>query len=232
MNKQYELLLFDIDGTLLDYNEAERNALRKTVLDFGFDYNEEEHLPVYQEINEIIWQKFERGKVTAVEIRSDRFRKFAAEIGLEVDADDMSRLYLKNLAEEAAFLPCALEVVKSLHGKFKLALVTNGLSDVQYRRIEKSGLDQYFPVIIVSEEVGTPKPSRKIFEHTLERCNHSNTETTLIIGDSLKSDIRGGMDYGIDTCWLNPDGREHDLDREPTYIISGVDGLLSIVLPD
>ncbi len=230
MKKRYEFLLFDIDGTLLDYDAAERNALRNAVKAYGVAYDVDVHLEVYKEINTDTWRKFERNEITAVELRTERFQRFAAHIGVEMDPEEMSRIYLDFLKQEADHIPNAMDVVKEVSGKFKLALITNGLRDVQHPRIDKSGFREFFPSVIISEEVGIAKPHAEIFEHAFNLADHADKDSALIIGDSLSSDIGGGMAFGIDTCWINHSGRPHGLEQSPTYTITDLCELLEIVL--
>ncbi len=231
MKKHYEFLLFDIDGTLLDYDVAERNTLGNTIKYFGIEFDEDLHLSLYREINSEIWRRFERGEISGQKLRTERFETFAERIGVKIDAEEMSRVYLGYLRQEGTHIPNALDVVKQVHGKFKLALITNGLSDVQYNRIDQAGLTEFFPTIVISEEVGAPKPDPAIFEHAMEAAGHRDRHSTLIIGDILNSDILGGIRFGIDTCWLNHSGRTNHLDQSPTYTIRAIEELLDIVLP-
>ncbi len=231
MKKRYEFLLFDIDGTLLDYRSAERNTLGNTIDHFGVAFDEGYHLPLYQEINNDIWHRFEQGLISGQQLRTERFQLFADRIGMKIDPEEMSRVYLGFLRQEATHIPGAMDVVRKVHGKFKLALITNGLRDVQYQRIDKAGLAEFFTTVVISEEVGIAKPDPAIFEHAMEVAGHRDRHSTLIIGDSLNSDIRGGIAFGIDTCWINPSGMQNHLGQSPTYTIQDIDQLPDIVLP-
>ena len=231
MKKRYEFLLFDIDGTLLDYRSAERNTLGNTIDHFGVAFDEDYHLPLYREINNDIWHRFEQGLISGQQLRTERFQLFADRLGVKIDPNEMSRIYLGFLRQEATYISGAMDVVRKVHGKFKLALITNGLRDVQYQRIDKAGLAEFFPTVVISEEVGIAKPDPAIFGHAMEVAGHNDRHSTLIIGDSLNSDIRGGIAFGIDTCWINPSGMQNHLDQSPTYTIQGIDQLTDIVLP-
>lgn len=201
----YQWLLFDADGTLFDYYRAEDTALAQNFAVHGLSFE-----PVYQqryrEINHQFWLRFEQKQVTSAELRVGRFRQLFTELGIDYDAGTFSETYLDQLSQQAHLIDGAAELIKALNGRYHLALITNGLADVQYPRLARSGLASYFSVVIVSDEVGVAKPNPGIFDIAFDRMNHPAKSEVLIIGDSLSSDMAGGFNYGIDTCWYNPHG--------------------------
>lgn len=207
---KYTWLLFDADDTLFDFPRAEANALRWTLEQSNLPFRPE-YFEMYSRYNQQVWQEFERGEVTSLELRVKRFRLFFAEAGLAGDPEAVSPLYLRNLALGTDLLPGAEEVIGALRGRFHLALVTNGLKDVQRPRLERSVLRDSFERVFISEEVGAAKPSRDYFEAVLRGIGGPPKESVLLIGDSLTSDMRGGLEYGIDTCWYNPSGKTTSL---------------------
>jgi 2-haloacid dehalogenase len=203
---KYKWLLFDADGTLFDYDKAEKLALKNTFAQIGYPF-EKRYLNKYRKINQAMWLDFEKGKINQQRIRTRRFELLFEAIYLHYDPQDFSAKYLANLAQGIYLIDGAEEIVKSLSGRFDIAIITNGLTDVQRPRFEKSSIRSYIKEIIISEEVGAAKPGKKIFDMAFERMNHPAKDEVLIIGDSLTSDIQGGHDYGIDTCWFNPEGK-------------------------
>jgi len=208
---KYTWLLFDADDTLFDFPQAEANALRWTLEQSNLPFRPE-FFGIYSRYNQQVWKEFERGEVTSLELRVKRFRLFFEEVGLAGDPEAVSPFYLQNLALGADLLPGAEEVIRAVQkGRFHLALVTNGLKDVQRPRLERSALRDSFEHVFISEEIGAAKPSRDYFEAVFRGIGGPPKESVLLIGDSLTSDMRGGVDYGIDTCWYNPSGKTTDL---------------------
>jgi 2-haloacid dehalogenase len=224
--KNYTHLLFDADGTLFDYATAEAQALADNFAHHELDF-QSAHGERYQVINLRFWQRFEQGQTTAAELRTGRFQSLFDEFGIAYDATAFADTYLTQLGQQAHLIAGAAELIADLHGRYHLTLITNGLADVQYPRLQKSGLTTYFDTIIVSDEIGVAKPDPAIFDHTFERLQRPSKETVLIIGDSLTSDMAGGRSYGIDTCWYNPNGKTADFDL--TYEISELSQLRHIL---
>ncbi len=223
---KYTWLLFDADDTLFDFPRAEANALRWTLEQSNLSFRPE-FFAIYSRCNQQVWQEFERGEVTALELRVKRFRLFFDEVGMAGDPEAVSPLYLRNLALGADLLPGAEEVIRALRGRFRLALVTNGLKDVQRPRLERSVLRDSFERVFISEEIGAAKPSRDYFEAVFLGIGSPPKESVLLIGDSLTSDMRGGLEYGLDACWYNPSGKTTDL--PVTYQIARLSELVSLL---
>lgn len=223
---EYTWLLFDADDTLFDFPRAEANALKWTLDESGIAFSPA-YFEIYARCNLSVWKEFERGLLTSIELRTKRFRLFFDEIGVAGDPQAVSPLYLRNLALGADLLPGAEEVVRALKPRFHLALVTNGLADVQRPRLERSALADCFEKVFISEEVGAAKPSTAYFDAVFGAIGNPPKNEALIIGDSLSSDMQGGLGYGIDTCWYNPDRKTTDL--PVTYQISQLLELVQIL---
>jgi 2-haloacid dehalogenase len=206
----YTWLLFDADDTLFDFPKAEANALKWTLEQTGLPF-QPEFVGFYSRFNQQVWQEFERGEVTSQELRVKRFRLFFDETHLDGNPQAVSPLYLRNLALGTGLLDGAEEVVRALKGLYHLALVTNGLKDVQRPRLAGSALHDCFEKIFISEEIGAAKPSRDYFDAVFRAIGQPPKASVLLIGDSLTSDMRGGVEYGIDTCWYNPNGKMTEL---------------------
>jgi len=210
----YELILLDADGTLFDYDRAEKYAIETTFGDFGLDYSDA-ILARYRVVNDALWKELERGNITSGELRVERFRRLLAEIR-EADAEALSRRYLHHLARGSYLIDGAEDICRYMARRYTLAILTNGITEVQRSRLGKSALHEIISHIIISEEVGFSKPDPRIFEYAMSMFGHPRRETVLMVGDSLSSDIRGGVNAGIDTCWYNPHGAPCSEDLAPT----------------
>ena len=225
---KYKWLLFDADGTLFDYDGAEARALEMTFAQIGLGF-EPEFVKIYRRINEDVWKRFEQGRITQGRLRLERFELFLGTINVVYEAEVFSKQYLRNLAACSHLIEGVEEVIKFLAGKVGLVIITNGLKEVQRPRLEKSVIGYFFSDIIISEEVGASKPDKQIFDAAFNRMKDPGREEVLIIGDSLAADIQGGNNYGIDTCWFNPDKSPCDQDVTIDYEIHSPGELLSII---
>lgn len=226
---KYKVLLFDADETLFDFKKSESIALEHAVSDFNIPYDPEHHLKIYKGINTAIWKEFEEGKITQNTLKVERFNRLSQELGIIFDPYRFSERYMYHLAEASFLLDDAITLLKKLDGKFNLVILTNGLAYVQNRRIGKSSIADYFSHIIISEEVGVAKPNPEIFEHTLKLIGHMDKSEVLMIGDSLSSDIKGGNNFGIDTCWYNPKKSINTSTIKPTYEINDLMSLIELL---
>jgi 2-haloacid dehalogenase len=225
---KYQWLLFDADGTLFEYDRAEAEALQRTFEQFGCPF-EPGYAEAYRRINGDIWLAFEQGEITQTRLRTERFERLFGAVGVNLEAASFSAQYLQNLAEGTYLVDGAAEVVQALYGRVGLALITNGLRDVQRPRFARSAIGKYFSRLVISEEVGAAKPDPQIFEVAFQQMGWPHKQDVLMIGDSLSSDMKGGSDYGIDTCWFNPAGKPRELDVEVRYEIADLRELLPLV---
>ena len=198
-----EFLLLDLDDTILDFHKAERIALSKTIQDFGVEPTEEA-LALYHKINKWHWEQLELGVMTREEVLTGRFAVFFRELGKTVDPTACARSYESNLSIGHYFLPGAEETVQALSKKYRLFLVSNGTATVQHSRLTSAGLYPYFEQVFVSQEIGFNKPDKAYFDRCFERIPGFDPEKALMVGDSLTSDIKGGINAGVRTVWINP----------------------------
>jgi 2-haloacid dehalogenase len=204
---QYATLLFDLDHTLFDSDVAEAAAFDDTLRSVGAS-DPSDYFDTFAAINVDLWAKVEQGTLSPNEVRHLRFRQLIDATDLEADAVEMGDRYVRGLGNNGDLYPGTREVIDSLAGSVTLALITNGIGEVQRTRIERLAIDHYFASVVISGEVGKAKPGTEIFDIVFEQLGGPDKETTLIIGDNLGSDIQGGINYGIDTCWYNPEGRD------------------------
>lgn len=200
---RYTHLLFDLDHTLLDSHESERLAYAHTMATIGLA-DPDVHFDRYVTINHTMWAAVEAGDLQPDEVRHRRFEQFISEVGVDADPHAMADAFVFGLGRFGELYDGAREILEALAARHTLAMITNGLSEVQRARIERLGLADYFHTVIISSEVGVTKPRREIFDLAFAGLGDPPAETTLMIGDSLTSDIAGGRNAGIDTCWYNP----------------------------
>ena len=222
-------VLFDLDDTLFDFHKAEKIALTKTLVHFGIDPTEET-LALYSAINAAHWKRLELGEISREEVKVGRYRELFETIGVECDPVKATAYYESMLAIGHYFMPGAPELLEELYGKYRLYIVSNGTAKVQEGRIGSSGIAKYMDGIFISQILGANKPDKQFFDICFAEIPDFSLSETVIIGDSLSSDIKGGINAGITTVWFNPKGIENDNDIKPDYTIkelSEVPGLLS-----
>lgn len=226
---RYSCLLFDADGTLFDYDWAEGQALAATLAGVGFTLRDDTR-EIYRRVNAALWHRLEEGTVDAVTLRYRRFEDLFTELGLPIDAArSASEHYLVELASHGKLLPGADAVVRGLAGRARMAIITNGLADVQRPRLGSSPLAAFFETLTISDEIGIAKPDRRILDLTLEAMGDPTRSEVLMIGDSLSSDIQGGENAGVDTCWFAPEGAAAPDQPSPTHTIHSLSELPAIV---
>lgn len=222
-------VLFDLDDTLFDFHKAEKIALTKTLVHFGIDPTEET-LALYSTINAAHWKRLELGEISREEVKVGRYRELFKTIGVECDPVKATAYYESMLAIGHYFMPGAPELLGELYRKYRLYIVSNGTAKVQEGRIGSSGIAKYMDGIFISQILGANKPDKQFFDICFAEIPDFSLSETVIIGDSLSSDIKGGINAGITTVWFNPKGIENDNDIKPDYTIkelSEVPGLLS-----
>ncbi|MCO6475765.1 MAG: YjjG family noncanonical pyrimidine nucleotidase [Phaeodactylibacter sp.] len=220
----YHWILFDADNTILDFDRSERQALQYALEELGIPFGNGHH-ETYNRINKACWKAFEHGEISKEELRSRRFKLFFEEIGFQAEENGFGARYLHHLSQTGFLIEGAMEQVQRLSKKYRLALVTNGLKEVQRPRVEKAGLTTYFQSIIVSDEIGHSKPNASFFEYTFEQIGQPPRDKVLIVGDNLNADIRGGAEFGIHTCWYNPSGQKNELGASPNYEVASLQKL-------
>lgn len=229
---KYEVIIFDADETLFDFRKSERDAFKNTMFEFDIKYDENYHLKIYQEINTAIWKEFEDGLITQKELKVERFKRLSDRLNAGFNELEFANSYTKHLSNASFLYNDSIQLVENLHKDYRLIVITNGLKDVQDNRIRKSIIAKYFEDIVVSEEINVSKPDPRIFELALNNIKHSDKSRVLMVGDSLTSDIQGGINFGIDTCWYNPNKTINKTGIIPTYEISNLMELKNIIEKD
>ncbi len=231
--KRYDILLFDADNTLFDFNRCEYEAFRETARAGEFAFSE----PLYERysrINDGLWKRLERGEIALNFLKLERFRLLLLSMGEPEEDGTTERaaylrdVYMDSLAEQAILIPGAEELCRTLAPEYELYIVTNGISKIQRNRFAKSGLAPYFRGMFVSEEVGVQKPERGYFDAVFDALGHPEKSRVLMIGDSLTSDADGAIGYGLDFCRFNPKGLP-DEGRDITYTVAKLSDLADIL---
>lgn len=223
-----EFLFLDLDDTILDFHKAERIALSKTIQRFGIEPTEE-ILARYHVINKWHWEQLELGKLTREQVLLKRFETLLSEQGIQADPVQVQASYEKNLSIGHYFMPGAEEAVEELSKKYRLFLASNGTASVQKGRMTSANLYRFFEQVYVSQEIGHNKPSKAYFDACFARIPDFDPARAMIVGDSLTSDIRGGINAGIKTCWVNPAHDPGRPDIRPDYEIEALSQLSALL---
>lgn len=224
----FKFLLIDMDDTVLDFKKAEYVAIRKTLAEAGLDPTDTV-CTRYSEINDGYWKRLERKEVTRRQLQVGRFADLFAELGVVADGEACADRYMENLALGHDFMPGAEEALQALSKKYNLYLASNGNTDTQRSRIALAGIEKYFEAIFISGEVGVNKPDKGFFDHCFAKMEGFDPQKALIVGDSLSSDILGGKNAGISTCWVNPGHKVAPPELQPDYQIESLSQLEALL---
>lgn len=226
--KKYKTLLFDVDDTLLDFQKAEKSALRMLFEEKGMSLTSEIEAQ-YKKINKSLWTAFEEGEINRDEVVNTRFSILFKEYGEEVDGILFENNYRSYLEEGNQLMEGALQFINQIQSEYDLYIVTNGISKTQDKRLRNAGVHALFQDIFVSEDTGYQKPMKEYFDYVFERIPNFVPEERLIIGDSLSADMKGGYVAGIDTCWFNPERKLNDSGIIPTYEVHNFEELYALL---
>lgn len=224
--KTYETFIFDLDDTLLNFKSAEKQALKGLFTNFSLDLDRDAQ-DAFSTFNKSLWKKLEKKQITRAELFEQRFHTFFRNYyQMEVNGEQCSDLYLEYLSQGHEEVSGAKKLLTTLTAKDKqIFLATNGVSQVQTQRVKDSHLLQFFEQVFISEEIGVEKPDKNFFDYLFTNST-ANQSKTVIIGDSLSSDILGGNNAGIDTLWFNPANNQNFSPIRPTYQISSLAEIL------
>lgn len=211
----YQYLLFDADETLFDFQKAEHEAFHLTCDAGGVNFSEELY-QVYSGINDALWKLLEKGGITLPALKLERYRQLLERLNCPEEdimekAAEMRDFYVNFLGEQAFLLPDAVDVCRTLSKRYTLYIITNGISKIQRARLAKTPIRDFIKDIFISEEIGAAKPAAAYFDYVFSHIGDSDKSKYLVIGDSLSSDIRGAVDYGLDSCWVNRKGMTTEL---------------------
>lgn len=226
---RFTTILWDVDGTLLDFVYSQRIALKKCFQTIGRDITEDQMVR-YSQINDEYWKKLELGLITKEQLLTGRFATLFEELGIDgVDVDAFRHEYQLNLGSVFAFIDDSLTIVKALQTKVDQYVITNGVTSTQKSKLQLSGLSEAMDGLFISEEIGAPKPNKMFFDYCLANIREKDKSKILIVGDSLSSDIKGGCLAGIPTCWYRPDGSKNSTEFVPDYEINDLHMIYDIL---
>ncbi len=224
----YKFLFLDLDDTILDFRKAEDGAIRETLQHFSIP-DTDENVALYSAVNKQHWKMLERQEITRDQLKYLRFARFFETLGIHADPHEAAAFYPRQLGLGHYFLPGAKEAVMALHQHYRLFLASNGIAAVQHRRLTGADLYPWFEAIFISEEIGADKPSRAFFEVAFAKIPDFDPQKAMIVGDSLTSDILGGKNAGIATCWVNPSHHAPQGDVVPDYEIEDITQLPALL---
>ena len=202
-----EYVFLDLDDTILDFQKAEYVAIGKTMADYGIEPTDEIRAR-YHQINKWHWEQLELGTMNRKQVTEGRFQVFFGELGVQVDAEQVALEYMQNLSEGHYFMPGAEEAVARLSEKYRLFIASNGTAFVQHSRMTSANLYRFFEQVFVSQNIGHNKPSKEFFEYCFSQIPGFDITKAVMVGDSLSSDIKGGINAGLKTVWVNPSHAE------------------------
>jgi len=221
-------VLLDLDNTILDFHRTEREAIEKTLSNFGLEPTEE-IIKMYKAFNRKCWEALERGEMTRDEVLFGRFEFLFSSLGKSVSPEEVQHFYERRLSEGAYYIDGAEDMLKELQGKYKLYIASNGTAFVQDRRIASSGVAKYFDGIFISERIGANKPSVSFFDGCFEKMENKERDKTVIVGDTLSSDILGGINAGIHTVHYTMENDFEYSDIVPEYSVKTVAEIPEII---
>lgn len=223
-------ILWDVDGTLLDFIAAEKAAIKTLFGEFNLGQCSDEMIKRYSEINKTYWQRLERGEITKQEVLVGRFKEFFKSEGIDISVvEEFNSLYQLRLGDTIVYHDDSLEIIKSLQGRVRQYVVSNGTVEAQSKKLRLSGLGELVDGIFLSEHIGVEKPNIEFFDKVLEEIKPADRSSILIVGDSLTSDIQGGNNAGIVTCWYNPLGDKAPDKYRIDYEISDLHQIYEII---
>lgn len=221
---KYQWILFDADETLFSFDSFTGLKAMLKRYDIAFD---EQDYAEFQAVNQPLWVAYQNKEITAAELRQRRFAKLSAQIGK--DAESLNQELMDEMAIISQPLPQVVETLNALHGKVKMAIITNGFDFMQAKRLQNTQTAHFFEFVVVSENVGVAKPDPLIFENAFQQMRERDKSQILMVGDTLTSDILGGNQVGIDTCWYNAHHKTNDTQIQPTFTIHSMTELVSLV---
>lgn len=225
----FTTILWDVDGTLLDFLYSQRYAITKCFHSNGREITEEQ-IKRYSCINDDYWRRLELGEITKNQLLTGRFVTLFEEYGIrDINLDAFMKEYQEALGSVFAFCDDSIAICKVLKGKVQQYVITNGVTSTQLHKLQISGLAEMMDNIFISEQVGSPKPQKEFFDYCLERIEEKEKSKILVVGDSLTSDIKGGVLAGIPTCWYRPETAVNDTPYKPDYEISDLHQIYEIL---
>ena len=229
--RRYDVVLFDADNTLFDFDLAEAEALRRVTEARGYELTQE-RTAAYHRINKALWSRFDRGEIGRDWLVTERFRAFLEVLGSSGDPVEMNRDYLRELGRCSVLLLGAEALCRRLKPFCRMAVLTNGITESQTGRLERSAIRDCIPELFISQAMGCQKPQRVFFDRVYAAMGltPAELERTVMVGDNLQSDILGGINGGIDTIWYRRNGEKNDTEIRPTWTADTLEQVGDLIL--
>ena len=224
----YKYILCDADDTLLDFSAAEKQAFKESLSEFNVEFSDDIY-ERYHVINDNLWKLLELGKTTREKLKTERFAILFRETGIlfETAASDFAVTYVSNLSHQSQLFPGVIQTLEKLSDKYDIYIITNGLKISQHGRLDNSPIMNYAKGLFISEEIGAAKPSADFFDYVIESIGDSDSSNYIVVGDSPSSDIKGAVNYGLDSCFVR-NNREY-ADHGQTYTINSFNDITTIL---
>lgn len=226
--KKYKTILFDIDDTLFDFDKDQKIAFKNAISIIGYNCTDKMYNG-YNEINLKLWNLLNEGKIGLQELFIKRIVDFFNEYNIKQEPEKFNKIYTQEFQKTGTPIEGVKDVLEKLKGNYELVIATNGPKEHQYQRIENAGFSKYFSKIFTSEEVGFNKPDKKFFDKIFKDIENKDKTKILMVGDSLSSDIRGGTNSGIDTCWYNSKNIKNELNIKPTFEVNKLEEIFCYI---
>ncbi|MDD0823201.1 pyrimidine 5'-nucleotidase [Mannheimia sp. AT1] len=221
---KYQWVLFDADETLFSFNSY--LGLKAMLARYQIDFTEQDYQE-FQAINKPLWVAYQNNEITAQDIQIRRFAKLSAQTGVE--PLQLNQELMAEMALVSKPLEGVIDMLNALYGKVKMGIITNGFTELQQKRLENTKTSHFFEIVVISEQIGAAKPDRQVFDYAFALMDEFDRTKVLMVGDTLASDVLGGNNAGIDTCWINTSKQENNTAIKPTYEIHTIKQLIEIV---
>ena len=221
---RYNWVLFDADETLFSFNSY--LGLTAMLKRYGIDFTREDY-DAFQAVNKLLWVAYQNNEITAEDIQMRRFAKLSKQTG--VNQIQLNQELMAEMAKVSKPLDGVMEILEALYPEVNMGIITNGFTELQQQRLQNTQTERFFDIVVVSEQIGVAKPDRKVFDYAFSLMDDLDKTKILMVGDTLASDILGGYNSGIDTCWFNHANLVNDTKIQPTYEIKDIRELVKIV---
>lgn len=225
---KYSTVFLDMDRTIFDFDTAEKESFYAT-FNSHIDICTEEIYNAYHDINLYYWKEFENGKIDISVLKIKRFTDLFKKLDINFSGKDFNEHYIENLSCSPNLYNGAIDLCKYLKNKYKVIILTNGIAKNQKNRLKLSKIDNYIDDVVISEEVGYPKPQKEIFEVAMEKSKEIDKSRIIMVGDDLNADIKGGINFGIDTIWANYSKKPKNVNIIPTFEIFEIKEIYDIL---
>lgn len=223
-----QTVFLDVDNTLLDFNENARLAMEKSFHEAGLSFRED-MFPVFSAINDSLWRSIETGQLTRERLHEIRWESIFKELQIDHDGKEFETVFLRHMAASPKPIAGAMDLLRCLYPKYTVCLASNASYEPQSKRLSHTGIPACVHKIFISEQLGFAKPEKGFFDACFAQLPGAIPQESIIIGDSLSADIRGGAAYGMKTCWYNPEKKPVPADMKIDYVVHSLPEIKEIL---